>query len=42
MKPRRQEPSSIATLVVVGLWSTLFPALRRIDRFADLEHTNDG
>ena len=32
----------IATLVVVGLWSTLFPALRRIDRFADLEHTNDG
>ena len=27
----------IATLVVVGVWAKLFPALRRIDRFEDLE-----
>jgi MFS family permease len=27
----------VATLVVVGLWSTLFPSLRRIDSFDDLE-----
>lgn len=27
----------IGTLIVVGVWATLFPALRRIDRFEDLE-----
>jgi MFS family permease len=27
----------IATLVVVGLWAKLFPSLRKIDRFEDLE-----
>ncbi|MCB0998897.1 MAG: MFS transporter [Acidimicrobiales bacterium] len=26
----------LATLVVVGVWSTVFPSLRRIDRFDDL------
>jgi MFS family permease len=27
----------IGTLVVVGVWATVFPALRRIDRFEELE-----
>lgn len=27
----------VATLVIVGLWGVLFPSLRRIDRFSDLE-----
>jgi len=27
----------VATLVVVGLWAVLFPSLRRVDRFSDLE-----
>ena len=27
----------LATLIVVALWSVLFPSLRRVDRFDDLE-----
>ena len=27
----------VATVVVVGLWAVLFPSLRRVDRFEDLE-----
>ena len=27
----------VLTVVVVGLWSVLFPDLRRIDRFSELE-----
>jgi hypothetical protein len=27
----------LATLVVVGLWSLLFPSLRRVDRFDELD-----
>ena len=28
----------VGTLLVVAVWSTAFPSLRRIDRFEDLEH----
>lgn len=31
-----------ATLVVVAVWSTIFPALRRIDRFSELQSDSGG
>lgn len=30
------------TLTVVGLWMTVFPALRRVDRFTDIEVKNEA
>lgn len=32
----------LGTLVVVGVWATVFPALRRIDRFEELEPPGAG
>jgi len=32
----------IGTLVIVGVWAALFPALRRIDRFEDLDGFQGG
>jgi MFS family permease len=29
----------VATIVVVAVWAVLFPSLRRVDRFEDLDHT---